>query len=1137
MSGSGLSTNGFLRAAPWFLAGLMAAVLYLYPPQFETLHAYLPQCIAYAMLTALALVFGALLTEGEFSVAHAVGMMAFLSFPQENSGALLWSVFGGGLLGSGLLASNTVLRLAGRDKGVTLKNIVFQTARVTLSLGAAGSMYTGMGGRLPFDRLKQSGDPLPVVLVIAIFCVVYITIYTSLFALELHDERRSVSQIFQANFWQLMALLLLPIPFAVLGADVSKDTDMTGFTTLVTGLSLVVIGLHAYSRSERRLRKQLDELRSLSVVTQAMRAHLNLDTLLKTVYLQVANLLNVENFLVALVDLEEKILDYPLVIRNGTQEENFSKSKETLDTVLLKRVLETRAPLLLRDSVYEHTQEMGLNAPRELVYSWLGVPLLAGGYILGAMVVTSRDPRQRFNTDDLRLLNIVAASASIAVENAQLYQRQTERANRLATLNNIASLLTGTLSPDAVLDTIISSASTIGRANAIAVYLFWDDAQATLALARSGGLSDAFLADPPEPLLTDMADTKMLYKQLPLVVHDMRKEKRAVRFIALMEKERKNAWIELPLAVGETVLGVLVVYFDEVQTPDSENVELLRTFSAQAAQAISNARRYTQADEALERRVEQLFALAAMGRLLTATMDTKQISDTVLGYATDATKASCGLIALRNEKTNKLEIMSKRGYPENTFNSAELLLQGLTGEVLENGRVARSGNVRQEPGYLPVVQTTRSQLAVPILRGREIIGVIRLESPQTNAFSEEDSYFVGQIANQTVIAINNVQLFQRITEARDRLQILLDTMEEAIILLDSLGYIVLANPRVSLLSLKSGELIDQNISTLFKKPELKLEDRLGFASEEQIQALLKEVSTSGVWHETDSAPYAVEGEHGLLYIQRQIIPVKDSAGSNIGVLLVFYNKTDEHELTQAREELSQMIIHDLRSPLTAVTTSMRLLRELVPQDSDFKQIVDSTTDASQRAIRKLLSRVDALLDISKMERGQLTLDIMPSELATLADSVCVELSPLAHELNVQVTSQIPETLPMLEIDPDKVERLLLNMVDNALKYAPAHSKVVIRAYEPGQVGAKDHFVRVEVVDQGPGIPDEYKKRLFDRYVQIEGRRKVRRGVGLGLTFCKMVTEAHGGRIWIEDNPGGGSIFVCTLPAARLLNDE
>jgi len=219
-------------------------------------------------------------------------------------------------------------------------------------------------------------------------------------------------------------------------------------------------------------------------------------------------------------------------------------------------------------------------------------------------------------------------------------------------------------------------------------------------------------------------------------------------------------------------------------------------------------------------------------------------------------------------------------------------------------------------------------------------------------------------------------------------------------------------------------------------------------------------------------------------------------------------------------------VHDLRSPLTAVTTSMRLLQELVPPDSDFRPLVQKTTDASRRALRKVLHRVDSLLDIAKIESGNLYLAREPIELNTLIENVITELQPLAVEIDVKFETDLPSDLPLLNADGDKVERMLLNLLDNALKYSPYETNIYVCArLDPGNPA----LMRIDVMDEGPGIPNEYKIRLFDRFVQVEGHNTVRRGVGLGLAFCKLVAEAHGGSIWIEDNMPRGTRFVFTLP--------
>jgi K+-sensing histidine kinase KdpD len=118
---------------------------------------------------------------------------------------------------------------------------------------------------------------------------------------------------------------------------------------------------------------------------------------------------------------------------------------------------------------------------------------------------------------------------------------------------------------------------------------------------------------------------------------------------------------------------------------------------------------------------------------------------------------------------------------------------------------------------------------------------------------------------------------------------------------------------------------------------------------------------------------------------------------------------------------------------------------------------------------------------------------------------------------------------LVHVDGEIIERVLLNLVDNALKFSPTDSRVMVRAHASN---APHEFVQIDVQDSGPGVPEEYRGRLFDRFVQIEGRHGKRRGTGLGLTFCRLAIQAHGGRIWIEDNPRGGSVFAFTLPVSK-----
>jgi signal transduction histidine kinase len=133
----------------------------------------------------------------------------------------------------------------------------------------------------------------------------------------------------------------------------------------------------------------------------------------------------------------------------------------------------------------------------------------------------------------------------------------------------------------------------------------------------------------------------------------------------------------------------------------------------------------------------------------------------------------------------------------------------------------------------------------------------------------------------------------------------------------------------------------------------------------------------------------------------------------------------------------------------------------------------------------------------------------------------------ALEYGVILRNEIPEEFPQIRADLGKVTRVLTNLIDNALKFTPAGGQIILSAARHGS-----HLIAVQVNDTGPGVPEEFREKIFERFSQVPGLVGRRRGSGLGLTFCRLALEAQGGRIWVEPRPGGGSSFVFTLPAAR-----
>jgi signal transduction histidine kinase len=242
-------------------------------------------------------------------------------------------------------------------------------------------------------------------------------------------------------------------------------------------------------------------------------------------------------------------------------------------------------------------------------------------------------------------------------------------------------------------------------------------------------------------------------------------------------------------------------------------------------------------------------------------------------------------------------------------------------------------------------------------------------------------------------------------------------------------------------------------------------------------------------------------------------------------------KTRLEELLRLREEMSDMIIHDLRNPLGVIKTGLDLLARVrvVESDSEYSAHVIQTIEKSTTRMQRL---VDTLLDITRLEKGAMALSMGPMDLGALVEDTVADLSPLAEVGNVTLNSRLAEEFLLALADQDVVERVLVNLIDNALQFTPPDGQVWVEAR------AEEENVRVDVVDTGAGVPPEERTRVFEKFTRGRGKRGSQGGAGLGLTFCQMAVEAHGGRIWIEDGPAGkGSRFIFTLPQAHKVADS
>lgn len=223
-------------------------------------------------------------------------------------------------------------------------------------------------------------------------------------------------------------------------------------------------------------------------------------------------------------------------------------------------------------------------------------------------------------------------------------------------------------------------------------------------------------------------------------------------------------------------------------------------------------------------------------------------------------------------------------------------------------------------------------------------------------------------------------------------------------------------------------------------------------------------------------------------------------------------------LERLRADLTNMIVHDLRSPLTVIMASMDLLalQEKGLESPETREIISSARHSAE----EMIDMISSILDVSKMDAGAMNLNLENFKVNALIGAVVATTHPLSEERTVTFDSTGYAT--SITADIVLIRRVLQNLLSNALKYSPVGGDVRITAMPVLKA------VRIAVTDSGPGIAAGQHERIFEKFGQVNGETS-RLGTGLGLTFCKMAVEAHGGRIGVESTPGHGSTFWITLP--------
>ena len=369
---------------------------------------------------------------------------------------------------------------------------------------------------------------------------------------------------------------------------------------------------------------------------------------------------------------------------------------------------------------------------------------------------------------------------------------------------------------------------------------------------------------------------------------------------------------------------------------------------------------------------------------------------------------------------------------------------------------------------------------------------------------------------QAVHALRRVRRVEMALEQeRQERDALLDSTGDGICATDTRGLCTYVNAAgAAMLGYQPSEMRGKNIHALFHHSR---PDGSPLAPDED--PLLRTLTTGETHRRDDDTFWRRDGT--ALPVTTISAPVRTNGGTQ-GAVITFTDIAERKELETLRDDLNGMIVHDLRTPLTSLLTGLQTLALVGTLDEQQQEFLDIATRGGQT----LLGMINDLLDVSKMEAGSIRLepgDVIPSD---IIGEALTQVAPMAKQNGLKIARHVSPDLPTLRADPELVRRALINLLGNAVKFTPRGGIVTVAAFEDAQEDA----VVFAVGDTGEGIPALALQRIFDKFGQVETRKAGHKmSTGLGLTFCKLVAEAHGGRIWVESKLGKGSRFLFTIP--------
>lgn len=864
---------------------------------------------------------------------------------------------------------------------------------------------------------------------------------------------------------------------------------------------------------------------------------------------------------------------------------------------LLSRIIEEGTPVFWRNADERDSTLRFYALEETFPQSYMGVPMLIKDAVLGVLCSESDTPNA-FDENDLQLLLTFANSAAVAIENVNLFDATSRRVRELGTINEISHTLARHFGTDDMWSSLHEQLATLFDTSSFFIGIYDPDRrQLTLPLVSEEG--GRIIYD--EPIMLKGLIRAVITHGKALHFRDLMTESERLSALRIQLSEDEpgfpaTSWMGVPLSSRDNVvMGLISVQSPIPHNYTDDDFALLAAVAAQISLALDNARLLSAEQE--RRKIAN--TLIDVSHSMTSMLD----SDTLLEQIVEQMArvidfdSACVLLPLEHpadERALRMTVSASFGMPPG-FRGTELLFtaDSLVTQVKNTQQPLLIEDVQNHPEWrsdLPssTAKKTRSWLGVPMLVHDRVTGIITVDKFMPNFYTDRDASTVYAMARQAAVALENARL---LAQAQDNLRIMQERARRlasmhtiATVISSTLDQDTVLNTAAQLVTELfevdhcAIVLIDQKHGDGYLVAEYPYTQNIGIRIEVENNPTFERLirsSAAVVIQDSTGESSALWDAHiisgqlamvapliardrliGTISIdtqKEQRVFVEDDKETYMTiaaqVALAIHNAQLYEQAVAAnrlKSEFLANISHELRTPLNAIIGYSDLLLtgmygELGPLQIDRLTRVNTSG-------KHLLGLINDVLDLSKIEAGQMDLALEPLNLAELIQESSVNIAPQAEKKGLRFAVHIDNALPIVRADAQRMRQIFINLMGNAVKFTH-EGGVTLRVFVlhiqdrqvsedfplPAHLNVPDgEWLVVSIKDTGIGIKPEDQAIIFDAFRQADGS-SVREfeGTGLGLAITQRLVGLHNGYLWVESEEDKGSTFTVLLPSTTL----